>query len=84
MFSIFSITYRSDAEWKRTRNAASKQVVPRRVGNFVTPMCDIADNFITHLEGVMEEDGNISNIPPEVPKWMFQSNDIRIEVTSLL
>ena len=58
--------------------------MPRRVANFVTPMCDIIDNFITHLEGVMDEDGNISNITPEVSKWTFQSNDIRIEATSCI
>ena len=60
-------------EWKRIRSSASKQVVPRRVGRFVSPMCDIADDFITHLEEIMDEDGNISDIPPEVSKWTFQS-----------
>ena len=51
----------------------------------MTPMCDIADNFITHLEGIMDEDGNISDITPEVSKWTFQSNnDLRIEAISLL
>ena len=30
----------------------------------------------------MDEDGNISNITPEVSKWTLQSNDIRIEATS--
>ena len=56
----------------------------KEILNFITSICDIADNFITHLEGVMDEDGNISNITPEVSKWTFENNDIRIEVTSLL
>ncbi len=60
-------------EWKRLRSLASKQIAPRRVRNFVDPMCDIVDDFIGHLEGIMDDQGNIADIPPEVSKWTFQS-----------
>ncbi len=56
--------------WKKIRSSASKQVVPRRVGNFVEPLCDIADELLEHLESTRKESGN--DIRPEVNKWAFQ------------
>ena len=70
---LLLLLFRGDEEWKKIRTSASKQVVPRRVGNFVSPMCDIADDFIDHLEKVMDEHGDISDMLPEVAKWTFQS-----------
>ncbi len=60
--------------WKKIRSSASKQVVPRRVGNFVEPLCDIADELLEHLESTRIESGN--DIRPEVNKWAFQGMSI--------
>ena len=64
--------FSKDEEWKQTRSNAAKQVVPRRVGNFVEPLCDIAEEFLSHLETIQDEVGNIQDIAPEMNKWAFQ------------
>ncbi len=66
--------YSNGEVWKEIRSSASKQVVPRRVGNFVEPLCDIADELLEHLESTRKESGN--DIRPEVNKWAFQGMSI--------
>lgn len=58
--------------WKRYRSNASRQVVPRRVANFVEPLCVIAEGLLSHLETLQDEDGNVQDITPEMYKWAFQ------------
>ena len=49
--------------------------MPRRVGNFVEPLCDIAEEFLSHLETIQDQAGNIQDIAPEMNKWAFQGED---------
>ena len=58
--------------WKKTRSNAAKQVVPRRVGNFVQPLSVIADELLSHLEKVKDESGTVQDITPELQNWAFQ------------
>lgn len=58
--------------WKRFRSNASKQVTPRRVGNFVEPLCDVAVKLLSHLESIRDESGGVQDIRPELHKWAFQ------------
>lgn len=47
--------------------------MPRRVGNFADPLCDIVDEFLSHLnKNIMDGSGNVSDIVPELAKWAFQ------------
>lgn len=64
--------YRKGAVWKEIRSAAAKQVIPRRVYNFVEPLAIIAEEFLAHLESILDESGNIQDIRPELHKWAFQ------------
>ena len=63
---------RKGKEWKRTRSNASKQVVPRRVGNFVEPLSVIANELLSYLEAIKDESGTVADITPECLKWAFQ------------
>ena len=58
--------------WKKTRSNATKQVVPRRVGNFVEPLSVIAEELLSHLEAIKDESGAVQDIVPEIAKWAFQ------------
>ena len=64
--------------WKKIRSTASKQVIPRRVGNFVEPLSDIADEFLAHLESIKDEFGNVDDIRPELSKWSFQGSKYQV------
>ena len=68
MFLIFS----GGSEWKRIRSAGSKQVLPQRVAQFVTPLSEIADVLVDKLEESRDEDGNISDVRDFAVKWSFQ------------
>ena len=70
----------SGEEWKKIRSAASKQVIPRRVGNFVEPLSDIADEFVAHLGAIKDESGNVYDLQPELDKWAFQGNYSHTEI----
>ena len=70
---FFSFCFNSSGKvWKRSRSLAAKQVVPRRIGNFVEPLADIAGNFMEHLESLMDRSGTVADVAPEVNKWAFQ------------
>ena len=58
--------------WKKTRSNAAKQVVPRRVANFVEPLSIIAEELLSHLESIQDESGNVQDIGDELLKWGFQ------------
>ena len=67
-----NLCFRNGAIWKSGRVNASKQIVPRRVANFVEPLCVIAENLLSHLETLQDEAGNVKDITPEMYKWAFQ------------
>ena len=58
--------------WKSSRSKAAKQIVPRRVANFVEPLCVIAEDFLSHLETLQDESGNVQGVDAELFKWAFQ------------
>ena len=62
----------NDELWKTIRSNASKQIIPRRVGNFVEPLCGIAKELLAHLETMQDDSGNVADIMPELAKWAFQ------------
>ena len=51
-------------------------MIPRRVGNFVGPLSDIADGLLSHLESIKDESGNVHDIRPQLNKWAFQGKMI--------
>ena len=59
-------------DWKRTRSNAAKQVVPRRVNNFVEPLCTVAEQLLAHWEILQDESGNVPDIRFDLYKWAFQ------------
>jgi len=67
---FFKLLPRNGELWKKTRSSASKQVIPHRVGSFVGPLCEIADDFLSHLESKMDDSGNVSDVPstPVIPE----------------
>ncbi len=71
-FFYFFATYRKGDIWKKTRSFAAKQIIPRRVGNFVNPLCEVADEFLEHLESLMDDSGTVADVAPEINKWAFQ------------
>ena len=70
--SLITIPLRKGELWKTSRSNAAKQVVPRRVGNFVEPLSVFADELLSHLEKVKDESGTVQNIGQELSKWAFQ------------
>ena len=66
-----SIIYRKGEVWKKIRSAAAKQVVPRRVANFVEPLSIVAEELLSHLESIQDESGVVQDITPELSKWAF-------------
>ncbi len=72
-------TSRGGEVWKKTRSNAAKQVVPRRVGNFVEPLCVVAEQLLTHLETLQDESGNVEDIRSELNKWALQGSKDSIE-----
>ena len=71
LYAIIKTT-RNKEVWKRTRSNAAKQVVPRQVGNFVEPLCTVAEQLFSHWETVQDESGNVPDIRPALYKWAFQ------------
>ncbi len=69
---------RNGEVWKKTRSNAAKQVVPRRVGNFVEPLCVVADQLLSHLETLQDESGNVEDIRSDLYKWAFQGSIISL------
>ena len=63
---------RKGEEWKKIRSGAAKQVVPRRVYNFVEPLSVIAEELMCHMGSLKDESGNVHDIRHEVLKWAFQ------------
>ena len=63
-------------DWKKIRSNAAKQVMPRRVRNFVEPLCDIAEELHSHLESIQDEAGDVQDIALEMNKWAFQGTII--------
>ena len=59
-------------EWRKIRSNATKQVIPRRVANFVEPLSVIAEELLSHLEALQDEGGNVKDVSPELNKWAFQ------------
>ena len=59
-------------------------MVPRRVGNFVEPLCDIAEELLSHLETIQDEAGNIQDITPEMNKWAFQGETLNMMQSTLI
>ena len=59
-------------EWRKIRSNATKQVIPRRVANFVEPLSVIAEELLSHLEALQDEGGNVQDVSPELSKWAFQ------------
>ena len=53
-------------------------MIPRRVGNFVEPLSDIADEFLAHLESIKDKFGNVDDIRPELSKWSFQGSKYQV------
>ena len=82
-FSKTFYLFSKDEEWKQARSNAAKQVVPRRVGNFVEPLCDIAEELLSHLETIQDEAGNIQDVSTEISKWTFQGVKTEIHFTKL-
>ena len=64
--------HRDGAEWKRIRSAAAKQVIPRRVGNFVSPLNEIADDFLQYVAGIRNKEGYVEDIKIVMDKFAFQ------------
>jgi cytochrome P450 len=62
--------------WKSYRSNAAKQVIPRRVGNFVEPLSVIAEELLSHLETLQDEEGNVQDLTGEIYKWAFQGEEI--------
>lgn len=58
-------------EWKRIRSAAAKQVVPRRVGNFTTPLNEI-NELLQYVARIRNKDGYVENIGSVLDMWAFQ------------
>jgi len=52
--------------------ASAKQIVPRRVGNFVEPLSIISEELMSHLDRIKDDSGNIEDVKPELYKWAFQ------------
>ncbi len=69
------MSYRKGDIWKKTRSFAAKQIIPRRVGNFVNPLCEVADEFLEHLESLMDDSGTVADVAPEINKWAFQGRN---------
>ena len=47
-------------------------MIPRRVANFVEPLCVIAEQLLSHLETIKDESGNVADVCPELKKWALQ------------
>ena len=73
-FLLLFLHARAGEVWKKTRSSAAKQIIPRRVGNFVEPLCEITEDFLDHLETKMDDSGNVADMPPEINKWAFQGH----------
>ena len=63
---------RDGPEWKKIRSAAAKQIMPRRVNNFITPLNEIADEFLQHVARIRNKEGYVEGIQTAVEKWAFQ------------
>jgi hypothetical protein len=65
-------TCRKGDVWMSSRSKAAKQVIPRRVANFVGPLCVIAEDLLAHLETLQDEAGDVEDVGAELYKWAFQ------------
>lgn len=70
--SIVTVLSSKGDEWKRIRSASNKQILPRRVANFVPPLCDIADALMEQLKKQRDEEETISDVRDFITKWSFQ------------
>ena len=64
--------YRAGEEWRKLRSGASRQVIPRRVGNYTSTMCELASDFADHLVAVRNDDCIVSSIQDELMKFAFR------------
>ena len=48
------------------------------------PLCDIAEDLLSHLESIQDEAGNIQDITPEMNKWAFQGEGLFDFVSGIL
>ena len=64
--------YRAGEEWKKLRSGASRQVTPRRVGNYTSTMCELASDFADHLVAVRNDDCIVRSIQDELMKFAFR------------
>jgi hypothetical protein len=46
------------------------------VGNFVEPLSVIAEELLSHLETLQDEEGNVQDLTGEIYKWAFQGEEI--------
>ena len=70
---VLCITCSTGEVWKQYRSDTAKQVIPRRVRNFVEPLCVVTEDLLSYLETLQDEVGNVQDIVPELNKWGFQS-----------
>ena len=59
-------------DWKRLRSAMTKQVVPRRLTHFTSPLCSVSDELCDHIQRIKDDKGWVDDIWVHMQKWALK------------
>ena len=66
------LVFSTGADWKRLRSAMSKQVVPRRVANYTTGLCNVSNDLCNHFASQRDANGWMDDIFDAMGKWSLK------------
>ena len=64
--------FSSGAEWRRLRSALSKQIIPRRVANFIPSFYAVSDALCIHLANQRNEADWVDDVHDILGKWALK------------
>ena len=59
-------------QWKKVRSSSAKQIVPQRVANYASGLCEIGDCFMGHIRRKRNSNNIVEDVNTALVKWAFQ------------